>query len=112
MYCSMEEPPVLQHQIVLSVEIIVTELRNTMNLLCSEQYQQAAVHGNFFSSICHLRKYLSASYIAVSNLVMLAIKGGGIQTAESCNIEFCCVIPMSWPENGNLAEISCVLLFM
>lgn len=112
MCCSMEEPPVLQHQIVPSVEIIVTELRNTMNLLCSERYQQAAAHCNFFSSICHLWKYLSASYIAVSNLDTLAIKGGGIQTAESCHRSSAVLHPCRGQRSRNLAEISFVLLFM
>ena len=82
----MEEPPVLEYWVVLSVEIIVTELRNTMNLLCSKQCQQAAVHCSVFGSICHLWKHLSASYIAVSNLDTLAVKGGGVQTAEPCNM--------------------------
>lgn len=112
MYCSMEEPPVLQPQIVLSVEIIVTELRNTINLLCSEQYQQAAVHCNFFGSICHLWKYLSASDIAVSNLDTLAIKGGGIQRAESCNMSSAVLYPCHGQRSGNLPEISFDLLFM
>lgn len=34
---SMEEPPVLQHQVVPPVEVIVPELRNPMNPLSSEQ---------------------------------------------------------------------------
>lgn len=112
MYCSMENPPVLQHQIVLSVEITITELGNTVNLLCSEQDQQAAVCSNFFSSICHLQRYLSASYIVVSNLDTLAIKGGGTQTAESSIVVSSAVLyPCHAQSSANLAK-SHLSLFM